>query len=166
MLRAPLSQAPRAAGSSPALDEMGEGKHPGVWEPAGCSPPRCWQKLGWGGPTGGDPLHLTRPVPFCSAGSPEATRHGLMASGICHLIQTTFHQRHPRPATGAACLITPGASSTGAAARGAALPSKHPPHRPPAPSSSSAGPGRRLCPLQGRGQGPNAPRQGTDGRSH
>lgn len=83
-----------------------------------------------------------------------------MASGICHLIQTIFHQCHPHPATGATRLITLGALPTGAAARwggcaplqaSASLPTRTfllllLPH-------SSTGPGRHLCPLQGQGMG-------------
>lgn len=98
------------------------------------------------------------PTPFCSVAFPEAMRHGLMASGICHLMQTTFHQGDPHPAAGAACLITPGALPAGARWGGL--------------QSlllfllfllllwSDARPGR--CLLQG--QGPNVPRQGTDGQ--
>lgn len=73
----------------------------------------------------GDPVHG---VPFCSAASPEATRRGLMASGICHLMQSTFHQCQPCPAAGATRLITPGSG----AGQGAAHPSL-----PPCSSSSS-----------------------------
>lgn len=60
------------------------------------------------------PPRRGRPTPFCSVAFPEAMRHGLMASGICHLMQTTFHQGDPHPAAGAARLITPGASPAGA----------------------------------------------------
>lgn len=96
----PPALAPRAAGSSPrwTTRDRDNTRHSTF-----LSAP-VLQELGWGGPTCGT---LARPVPFCSAGSPEATRHGLMASGICHLIQSTFHQCHPRSATGAARLITP-----------------------------------------------------------
>lgn len=55
----------------------------------------------------GGPPPFACPMPFCSAGSPEVTRHGLMASGICHLIQSTFHQCHPHAAMEASRLITP-----------------------------------------------------------
>lgn len=136
----PPALTPRAAGSQPLPEQRGEGKHPNFREPASSFPPRCWQELGWRGPTLRDPPHLTHRVPLCSAAFPEATRRGLMASGICHLTQTTFHQCHPRPATGATCLITSGVLSTGAVARRAAVPSEHRPLHLPAPSSSSHAP--------------------------